>query len=61
MREEVISIIEEYNINGICFQVAETKYEFGRHYVVLMNGVPGFHSTDRDRTLQYLRSTVGRM
>lgn len=60
MREEV-SIIEEYNKNGICLQVAETRYEFGRHYVVLMNGEPGFHSTDLDRTLKYLRSTVGRM
>ena len=59
MREEIIRVIEEYHVNGILFQIAETKYEFGRHYVMIMNGKPGFHSVDLDRVLNYMKSIIG--
>lgn len=59
MAEDIIRIIEEHTVNGIIFQIAETRYEFGRHYVLISNGIPGFHSTDLDRVQDYMHSITG--
>ncbi len=58
MKEEIIRIVEEYRVRGILVQIAETKYEFGRHYVMITNGMPGFHSTDLERVRKYARSMI---
>ena len=59
-KEKIIRIVEEEYVSGVCFQVAETEYEFGRHYIMLMNGEPGFHSTDLERVQNYMRSITGK-
>ena len=55
MREEIVKIIDEYRVRGIVVQVVETKYEFGRHYIMLTNGEPGFHSIDLERVRSYAK------
>lgn len=55
MREEIVKIIDEYRVRGIVVQVVETKYEFGRHYIMLTNGEPGFHSIDLERVRRYAK------
>lgn len=56
MREEIIRVIDEKRVHGMLFQVVETKYEFGRHYVFMINGQPGFNSTDLERVENYMNS-----
>ncbi len=58
MREEIVRVIEEYQVRGILIQIVETKYEFGRHYMMITNGMPGFHSTDLERVQKYARSMI---
>ncbi len=58
MREEIIRVIEEHNVGGTLFQIVETKYEYGSHYVLLMNGESGFHSTDIERVQKYMNSMI---
>lgn len=57
--ERIVRIVEEMQVQGIRLQVVETAYEFGRHYVLLMNGEPGFANSDLDRVLNYMRSVAG--
>ena len=54
MNEEIIRIVEEKKANGITFTIVETKYEQVRHFVLLMNGVPEFHSVDLERVRNYM-------
>lgn len=61
MNEKIIRVVDEHDNNGILFQVVETQYEFGRHFVFLMNGEPGFHSTDCERVLKYMNGIVKMM
>lgn len=57
MSERIIRVIEEHHTNnGLSFSIVETQYMFGRHYVFLVNGKPGFHSTDLERVQKYMRS-----
>ncbi len=56
MREKIIRVIEEKQIHGITFTIVETMYEFGTHYVLLTNGLPGFHSVDLERVQRYMNS-----
>ena len=56
MNEKIIRVIEEHKVHGITFTIVETLYEFGRHYVLLVNGEPGFHSIDLERVQDYMRS-----
>jgi len=55
MKEEIIRIVEEKEGHGVVFQIVETRYEFGRHYVLFMNGHPGFHSMDLERVQDYMK------
>ena len=59
MQEEIIRVVDECRANGVHFQIVETKYEFGRHYVIMLNGVPGFHNTDLERVQDYMRNMAG--
>lgn len=56
MNEKIIRVIEEKQAHGTTCTIVETLYEFGRHYVLLVNGEPGFHSTDLERVQKYMRS-----
>ena len=56
MTERIIKVIEEHHANGMTYSIVETLYEFGRHYVLLINGEPGFHSTDLNRVQRYMKS-----
>lgn len=58
MREEIIRVVEEQVSRGIKFQIVETRYEFGTHYVLVVNGEPGFHSTDLERVQKYMQSWI---
>jgi hypothetical protein len=58
MNERVIRIVEEKKSRGILFQIAETQYEFGRHYVLVINGEQGFHSTDLERVQNYMNRMI---
>ena len=58
MKEKIIRVITEKNVNGVLFQIAKSQYEFGTHYVLVMNGEPGCHSTDLERVEKYLASIV---
>ena len=58
MNEKIIRIVEEKSYRGIVFQIAETFYEFGRHFVLVINGEPGFHSTDYERVQRYMNSLI---
>lgn len=40
------------------FQIAETSYEFGQHYVLIINGEPGFHATDLERVQNYMNRII---
>lgn len=54
-QEEITRIVEEKESRGILFQIAETKYEFGRHYMLIINGMQGFHSTELERVQNYMK------
>lgn len=58
MAERIIRIIDRKVAHGIVAEIAETEYEFGRHYVLILNGRPGFHSVDYDRVEKYLNSIL---
>lgn len=59
MSERIIRVIEEHHTNnGLIISIVETLYEFGRHYVLLVNGEPSFHSTDLERVQKYMRSSL---
>ncbi len=61
MKEKIISIVEEVRARGIVFQIAETLGEFGPHYVLFTNGMPGFHSVDLERVSNYMHSYTDMM
>lgn len=56
MNEKIIRIIENRTAYGMTFTIAETLYEYGRHYVFFIDGHPGFHTTDLERIREYMRS-----
>lgn len=56
MKEEIIRIVEEHQAYDLTYIIAETLYEFGTHFVLIVNGEPGFHSTDLERVQKYMRS-----
>ncbi len=58
MREEIVRVVDEYRVRNIVVQIVETKYEYGRHYLMLTNGEPGFHSTDLERVQRYVKSCL---
>ena len=57
--EQIKRIMVKKNFKGIELVIAETYYEFGTHYVLITNGMPGFHSTDYDRVENYMNSLFG--
>ena len=44
--------------HGVTYTIAETAYEFGRHYVLYANGIPGFHSTDLKLVRNYMEKNM---
>ena len=54
MSERIIRVIEEKQAHGITYSIVETEYEYGRHYVLLLNGRPDFHSTDLEKVQNYM-------
>ena len=56
MEEKIIRVVEEQRAHGIICTIVETAYEFGRHFVLMVNGKPGFHSTDLERVQNYMKS-----
>ena len=54
--EKIIRVVEEHQAHGITYTIVETLHQFGTHYVLLANGLPGFHSTDLERVQKYMRS-----
>ena len=59
MRERVLRVVERKTTNGIVAEIVETTYEFGTHYVLIINGHPGFHSVDLDRVENYMNDMIG--
>ena len=53
--EKIKQIIEEHMAHGLKFTIAETYYEFGTHYMLLVNGMPSYHSVDLDKVQEYMR------
>ena len=49
MRERIIRVVERKSSNEIVAEIVETAYEFGTHFVLVLNGHPGFHSVDYER------------
>ena len=58
MKEKIIRIIEEEYAHGATYSIVESLGEFGRHYVLLFDGVPTFHSTDLERVEKYMKSNM---
>ena len=58
MAEKIIRIVEEKESHGLKFQIVETQYEFGTHFVLKINGEPGFHATDLERVEKYMNSFI---
>ena len=58
MPEEIIAIIDRRQAHGLEFTIAETKYEYGTHYVLFVNGQPGFHSIDLERVQRYMERWI---
>jgi hypothetical protein len=56
MNEKIINVIENHHSNGLTYTIVETQYAFGHHYVLLINGEPGFHSTDLERVQRYMKN-----
>ena len=56
MNEEMICIIEKVHAYGLTYTIVEKLYEFGEHYVLLVNGERGFHSTDLKLVQKYIKS-----
>lgn len=56
--ERIINILMEKRAHGMLFQIAEAAYEYGIHYVLIINGIHGFHSTDYDRVKAYMNSII---
>ena len=61
MKEEIIKVVEEKTIGSMTVQIVETKYGYGTHYVLVVNGKPGFHSIDLDRVEDYMNFWVNIM
>ena len=59
--EEIVRVVEEQRIGRFMFQIVESKYEFGTHYVLVTDGEPGFHSIDLERVQNYLKSIAKSM
>lgn len=53
--ERILRIVDEVQAHGATFTIAETAYEFGRHFVIYINGVPDFHSKELERVRNYMR------
>ena len=53
--EKIKQIIEEHMAHGLKFTIAETYYEFGTHYMLLVNGMSSYHSVDLDKVQEYMR------
>lgn len=58
MSERIIRKIERKEAHGIVAEIAETAYEYGTHYVLFLNGHPGFHSVDFDRVEKYMNDIL---
>lgn len=58
MAEEIIRVVKEKESHGMIFRIVETRYEFGRHYVLMIGNTPGFHSTDLSRVSSYMDSLI---
>ena len=58
MGEQIVRVIREQESRGMLFQILETRYEFGTHYVLAINGMQGFHSTDLERVEKYMNSMI---
>lgn len=56
--ERILNLIREERVGGMVYQIVETAYEYGRHYVLVINGRPGFHSVDYDRVEAHLNSIL---
>jgi len=54
--ERIKQIIEEHEAHGLTFTIAETYYEYGTHYLLIVKGMPIFHSVDLERVQDYMRS-----
>ena len=58
MEEKIIRVVEEHQVRGMTYSIVETCYEFGRHYVLLLNGERGFHATDLERVQKHMKSMM---
>lgn len=58
MKEKIIRVVEAVEVKGLSMEIVETEYEFGRHYVFVVNGMPGFHSLDLERVRNYMYSSM---
>ena len=56
MNEKIIRVVEEHQAHGLTYTIVETMYEYGQHFVLLVDGEPGFHSTDLERVQKYMKS-----
>ena len=56
--EKIIRVVQEKSGHGITIKIVETDYEFGTHFVMLLNGKPGFHSTDLERVERYMNDIL---
>lgn len=61
MDERIIRVVERRQVGRFEFAIVETMYEFGRHYVCLMDGEPGFHSVDLERVQNYVQDLADRV
>ena len=54
--EKIVRVIETRSLpNGMEIKVVESIGDFGKHFLLLIDGEPGFHSTDLERVLRYMR------
>ena len=59
MKEKIIRVVEESRPRkDIKYAVVETEYECGTHYVLMINDIPDFHSTDLERVLKTMYHLV---
>lgn len=48
MKKEAIRVIKEKQVRGALLQVLEANQEFGRYYILVINGEPRVRSVDLD-------------
>ena len=54
--EKIKEILYENTIKRFHLIIAETYYDFGTHYVLIVDSEPCFHSTDYDTVFKHMKS-----